>query len=466
MANLKIQRIDTSAPNAAKLLNALRRAPDEGADMVSPAQRKLTQAVFGEALSPAKVVERICHDVKAKGMSQVIHYTEQFDKVKLTPKTVRVSADELASAFAAADPAFLDNVRNIRDSIFQFQSGLLSQDALLCRSGYSEVQVRYRPLRRVGVCCPGGAAAYPSTLLMTVCPAQAADVKQIVVVMPPTPTGAGSPDMLAVCHLLGITEVYRIGGAQAVAAMAYGIDGLPKVDMIVGPGNIFVTLAKRHVYGQVAIDCLAGPSEIVVVGDDTSHPEYIAADMLAQAEHPGSAVLVTWSQNVIDEVEQFLVSKLETLARAEIARSSLNDYGAFVLVRDIDEAVSVVNDLATEHLHIQLRDPEGFADRIDNAGAIFLGQYTPVAIGDYASGPSHVLPTGGTARFASGLTANDFRRRTSIMEYTRNGLREISERVLLLSRKEGLTGHAESVTVRVAEHGATARPPRKAKPKK
>ena len=296
MPAFKLRRIDCTAPNAAKQLAALRTQFSNQAGIVSPTGRKLTQTVFGEAMAPAKVVERICEDVKKRGLPAVLHYTEQLDKVRLTPKMVRVTAEEMAEAFKAADPDFIETIRRCRNNVMQFQIGLLNKDAILTVSEHYELQLRFRPLKRVGICIPGGAAAYPSTLIMTVCPAQAADVKEIVVVMPPTANGADNPDMLAVCHALGVKEVYRIGGAQAVAALAYGTDETPAVDMIVGPGNIFVALAKQYVYGQVAIDCVAGPSEIVVVADDSAQPEFIACDMIAQAEHsPGVAVLVTWS---------------------------------------------------------------------------------------------------------------------------------------------------------------------------
>ncbi len=330
-------------------------------------------------------------------------------------------------------------------------------------SEHYELQLRHRPLKRVGVCIPGGAAAYPSTLLMTVCPAQAAEVKDIVVVMPPTANGANNKDMLAVCHLLGVKEVYRVGGAQAVAALAYGVDGMEPVDMIVGPGNIFVTLAKRFVFGQVAIDCLAGPSEVVVAADESAQPDFVALDLIAQAEHsPGVPVLVTWHSELPDEVERSLNKQLPHMDRGELARACLETYGAFVVVKDRAEGVKVVNQLAPEHVHVQTRDPEAFAEKIDNAGAIFLGPFTPVAVGDYAAGPSHVLPTGGTARFASGLSVNDFRRRTSILNFTRAGLREIADDVIQMATKEGLTAHAASVSARVADKPLQLRPSKKA----
>ena len=465
MPALKVRRIDCSAPNAAKQLAALRDQFSNRGNVVSAAGKKLTQAVFGEALPPSEVVSRICEDVKKRGLAAVLHYTEQFDKVKLTPKMVRVSAEEMAAAFKAADPEFIDTIRRSRDNVMQFQIGLLNKDAVLTSSEHYELQMRYRPLKRVGICIPGGAAAYPSTLIMTVCPAQAADVKEIVVVMPPTDNGANNPDMLAVCHALGVKEVYRIGGAQAVAALAYGTEETPAVDMIAGPGNIFVALAKQYVYGQVAIDCMAGPSEIVVVADESTQPEYIACDLIAQAEHsPGVGILVTWVPTLLDEVEVFLNKQLATLERGDLARASLTDFGAFILVKDADEAALVVNQLATEHLHVQTRDPEPFAEKIDSAGAIFLGAFTPVALGDYAAGPSHVLPTGGTARFASGLTANDFRRRTSIMSFTRNGLRDIADDVIYLAHKEGLSGHAATIEIRLRDQGPAPRPPKKKEP--
>jgi histidinol dehydrogenase len=331
-----------------------------------------------------------------------------------------------------------------------FQLGILHGDAVLSIAGSHELHLRYRPVRRVGVLIPGGAAAYPSTLLMTVCPAQAAGVKELAVVMPPTKTGAYNPDLLAVCHELGVTEVYRIGGAQAVAALAYGVDGIPAVDMLVGPGNLFVALAKRHVFGQVAIDCIAGPSEVVVVADESAHAEYVAADLIAQAEHaPGASILVTWHEPLLDEVAEALERQLSALERGEQARESLEAFGAFVLARDLADAAARVNQLAPEHLHIATRYPEAVAERIDNAGAIFLGHYTPVALGDYVAGPSHVLPTGGTARFASGLSANDFLRRSSILHFTPAGLARMADDVRLLAEKEGLTGHAASVEVRL-----------------
>jgi histidinol dehydrogenase len=451
MPALNLRRIRCADSRAAQQLAELRRQLTSQADVVSPRGRELTVAVFGEPLPPGRVVERVCADVRARGLDALLHYTQQFDGVALTPQTLRVSAAELAAAHAAAEPAFLETVRRVRQNVMGFQLGLLHSEAVLSVAGSHELRLRYRPMRRVGVCVPGGAAAYPSTLLMTVCPAQAAGVKEIAVVLPPTPSGAYNQDILATCRELGVTEVYRVGGAQAVAALAYGVAGLPAVDMIVGPGNLFVTLAKKYVYGQVAIDCLAGPSEVVVLADASASPAFVAADLLAQAEHdPATSILITWHEPLLDEVAAALGSQLATLARAAQARNSLETFGALVLARDADEAIEWVNRIGPEHLHIETQDPEALVPRIDNAGAIFLGHFSPVALGDYAAGPSHVLPTGATSRFASGLSATDFLRRSSVLSYTRAGLAALAPDVVRLAQKEGLTAHAASVEIRLS----------------
>jgi histidinol dehydrogenase len=452
MASLKLQRIFCGRAGAAAQLAALRGLLGAQGNVVSARGRALTEKVFGQALPPGRVVERICEDVRTKGRDALFHYTEQFDKVRLDADSLRVTPAEMAQAHAGADPAFLEAVRRVRQNILAFQLGIIHRTAVLNVAGRHELRLRYRPMRRVGILIPGGAAAYPSTLLMTVCPAQAAGVPELAVVMPPTPSGAYNRDQLAVCHELGVREVYRVGGAQAVAALAYGVEGLPAVDMIAGPGNLFVALAKRHVFGQVAIDCIAGPSEVVVMADASAPPEFVAADLIAQAEHaPGASILVTWHEPLLDAVEAALNRQLAQLSRGDLARESLEQFGALVLARHEDEAVFCVNELAPEHVQISTQNPDALCDRVDNAGAIFLGHFTPVALGDYAAGPSHVLPTGGTARFASGLTANDFLRRSSVLQFTREGLALMADDVRLLAEREGLTGHAASVSVRLPQ---------------
>jgi histidinol dehydrogenase len=288
---------------------------------------------------------------------------------------------------------------------------------------------------------------------MTVVPAQVAGVSDIVVVAPPTPFGADNPDILAVCHELGVREVYRVGGAQAIAALAYGLELLPRVDFVAGPGNLFVALAKKYVFGECGIDSLAGPSEIVVIADDSSPIEFVAADLLAQAEHaPGASLFVTWVRELAERLEGELEAQCRRLARGELARQSLAEFGAIILVRDSGHAVEIVNSLAPEHLHVVTRDAHRMAERLHTAGAVFLGPFTPVALGDYVAGPSHVLPTGGSGRWASGLSANSFRRSYCEIEYTSEALRTSSGAVQLLAQRENLSAHAESISVR-SQHG-------------
>src|SRR3954447_2662180 len=449
---LNISRIDTSSDDARGAIRELRRQLSPAGNVVSPRGRERTIAAFGAPLTPQQVVERICSDVQARGLDAALDYTAKLDGVTLDPSAVRVPAAEMAAAFKAADPIYVRTIRRVRENVLAFQMGILNRDATLRHGPSCELRLRYRPLRRVGVCIPGGAAAYPSSLLMTVVPAQAAGVPEIAVVVPPTPFGGYNDDLLAACHALGVREVYRIGGAQAVAALAYGVDGIEPVDKIVGPGNLFVALAKRHVYGEVDIDSIAGPSEVVLIADWTADPRFVASDLISQAEHsPGASVLITWEADLIDRVADALAQQLARLSRGDLARDSLERFGALILVRDEDEAVSLTNLIAPEHLHVSTSDPDRLAERLTDAGAIFLGHDTPVALGDYAAGPSHVLPTGGTARWASGLSSNDFLKRTSMIYVNRDGLEAFAPDVRTLADKEGLTAHRYSVDVRLEE---------------
>jgi len=446
---LNIARIDTRDPASVGQIAALRAKLAVDGNVVSEEGRRKTMEAFGEPLSPQQVVERICRDVRQRGLAAVLEYTAKLDGKSLTPSELQVSPAELAAAHAAAEPAFLETVRRIRDRILRFQRAILHRDVRVETEHGGYLAQRYLPLRRVGVCVPGGAAAYPSTVLMTVVPAQAAGVEEIVVVAPPTAFGSYNKDLLATCHELGVTEVYRIGGAQAVAALAYGVDGLERVDKIVGPGNLFVALAKKFVFGEVGIDSIAGPSEVLLIADETTRADFAAADLIAQAEHaPGSAILISWSEPLIDQVAAELERQLSPLARGKVARQSLEAFGALILVRDENEAAQLANELATEHLHVACANANQLAENIRYAGAVFIGPYSPVPLGDYAAGPSHVLPTGATARFASGLSANDFLRANSVMHFTQEGLEVIANDVLTLADKEGLTGHARSVQIR------------------
>ena len=356
------------------------------------------------------------------------------------------------AAFKKAEPAYIRTLRRVRENVLAFQMGILNRDATLRRGPNCELRLRYRPLRRVGVCIPGGAAAYPSSLLMTVIPAQAAGVEEIAVVVPPTPFGGYNDDLLAACHALGVKEVYRIGGAQAVAALAYGVEGIAPVDKIVGPGNLFVALAKRHVYGQVDIDSIAGPSEVVLIADWTADPRYVAADLISQAEHaPGASVLITWEPDLIDRVAEALVQQLAMLSPRRPGPRQPRTLRRLDPGPRRGRGDRALQPDRAEHLHVSTADPDRLADRLVNAGAIFLGHDTPVAVGDYAAGPSHVLPTGGTARWASGLCSNDFLKRTSLIYFNHDGLQQIAPDVRILADKEGLTAHRYSVDVRL-EH--------------
>ena len=449
--NLKILRIDSRRDDIRAAMDELRRRLSPRGDVVSQEGRKRTLEIFGEPLSPVEVVGRICRDVDQKGLDAVLDYSARIDKADLTPETLRVPAEALAEAHARADGEFLATVRRVRKQIAQFQEAILHHDVRLEVPGGYLVE-RYRPLDRVGICVPGGAAAYPSTVLMTAVPAQVAGVRELAVVAPPTPFGAYNPDVLATCHELGITEVYRLGGAQAVAALAYGVEGIPRVDKIVGPGNLFVALAKRHVYGEVDIDSIAGPSEVVVIVDGSTRAEYTAYDLIAQAEHaPGASVLIGWDAEVLDAAVAELARRLGQVERGELARQSLEEFGAVILARDADEACALTDEIAPEHLHIATEDADRLVEKIRHAGAIFLGNYTPVALGDYAAGPSHVLPTSGTARFASGLSANDFLRANSILHFSRRGMMNLAPDVQVLATKEGLTAHRASVEIRMKE---------------
>ena len=452
---LTIQTIDCSIQDPFEALAELRKKLSPQGDMVSEAGRHRTIALFGEPLAPRQVVERICNDVRDRGLVAVLQYTAKLDNKELSAETMRVSPDEIAAAHSACDKQFLATIRRIRENIVEFQTRILHEDVQLIRQdGTSRVELRqrYLPLRRIGICVPGGAAAYPSTVLMTAVPAKTAGVKEIAVVVPPTEFGGYNPFLLATCAEVGITEIYRIGGAQAVAAMAYGVEGLPRVDKIVGPGNLFVALAKQHVFGEVDIDSIAGPSEVVLLADESANAEFIAADLISQAEHsPGSGVLITWHAPLIAAVQIELDKQLKQLPRGDLALASLNGYGALILARDEDQAVALADWLAPEHLHISTANPEQILSRIQNAGAIFMGHSTPVAVGDYFAGPSHVLPTGGTARFANGLCANDFLKRSSVIAYNRDALEDAASDIRRIATVEGLTAHSASVDVRLED---------------
>lgn len=450
MVPLKIRRIDTRQDDFRMALAELRQRLSPQGDVVTLEGRRRTMEVFGQALTPAEVVDRICRDVEARGIEAVLEYSARIDRVELSAEGLRVPPEELAQAHGQADPQFLAAVRRIRENIAAFQQAILHREVRVDVPGGYLIQ-RYRPLERVGICVPGGAAAYPSTLLMTAVPAQVAGVTELAVVAPPTRFGAYNLHLLAVCHELGIREVYRLGGAQGVAALAYGAGPIRRVDKIVGPGNLFVALAKQRVFGRVGIDSIAGPSEVVVIVDHSAPPAHTACDLLAQAEHaPGASILIAWQPEVLDAALAELSARVVQMERGNLARQCLEDFGAAILVRDADEACRLADEIAPEHLHIATAEADLLAERIRHAGAIFVGHYSPVALGDYAAGPSHVLPTSGTARFASGLSANDFLRSASVLCFSRQGLARLAQDACVLATVEGLSAHRASLEARLS----------------
>lgn len=400
-------------------------------------------------------VKAILSAVRERGDTALVEFTERFDGVKLAPAELRVGVGELEAAERAVGQATLEALRYAAERIVTFHRHALPRSWWVEDANGSLLGQQVRPLERVGIYVPGGRAAYPSTVLMTAVPARVAGVREIVLVSPPAPDKSLPAAVLAAARVAGVTEAYKVGGAQAVAALAYGTQTIRRVDKIVGPGNIYVALAKSKVFGQVGIDMLAGPSEVVVVADEGAEPEWIAADLLAQAEHDLMArvVLLTPAVDLVESVAGALERRLAGLARGTIARKALENNGALVLTRDLAEAVEIANRLAPEHLELQVRDPFSLLPSVRHAGAVFLGGYTPEVIGDYVAGPNHVLPTGGTARFSSALGVEDFIKRSSLIHYSDKGLREAWPHVEELSRVEGLQAHGAAAEVRLPERG-------------
>ncbi len=410
----------------------------------------MTAAAEQAGLDVRKTVADILADVEARGNAALIDCEARLDGANLTDATLRVSADEIAAAHAGAEPEFLALIRRVIANIRQYQQSIMHQAPPPVRRGGRTLAVRYTPVDRAAVYVPGGRAMYPSTVLMTVVPAQVAGVGEIVMVSPPTTDSDLNPMVLALAGELGVKEVYRLGGSQAVAAMAYGTSTIRPVDKIVGPGNAFVAEAKRQVMGRVGIDSIAGPSEVLIVADATAKCEWVAADMLAQAEHdPGSAVLVTDSPELAKAVATEIDRQLPGLERADALRSALDRYSAIIVVPDIDAACAVANDFATEHLQIITADDQAALGKIRHAGAIFLGPHTPVPLGDYYAGPSHVLPTGGTARFFGPLSVNDFLKASSVTSYDAPSLAADGPDVADFASREGLTAHANAIRIRM-----------------
>lgn len=397
-----------------------------------------------------QIVNDIVYDVKKNGDEALFRYTKEFDKIELTHQTVQVTEEEIKYAYTQVEQNLIKVIQKAAKRIKQFHEKQKLNSWLEPSENGEMMGQLIRPLEKVGIYVPGGKASYPSSVLMNAIPASVAGVSEIIMVTPAKKDGRVTPTTLVAAKEAGVTKIYKVGGAQAIAALAYGSTCIPKVDKICGPGNIYVALAKKSVYGQVNIDSVAGPSEILVIADDTANPVYVAADMLSQAEHDemASAMLVTDSQILAEAVQKELQRQTALLPRKEIIEKSLKNYGLIVIAKDMQQACALGNIIAPEHMEICTKEPFSLLPKIKNAGAIFLGEYTPEPLGDYMAGPNHVLPTGGTARFFSPLSIDDFIKKSSILSFSKEALLELAEDIVTFAQAEGLTAHANAVKVR------------------
>ena len=399
----------------------------------------------------AEAVEKIIEAVRVRGDEAVREYTMKFDR--RCPETFEVGREIINDALTAADPDFVSALLNAQENIAAFHQRQKTQSFLDPRKNGIILGQRVRGLHRVGLYVPGGTAAYPSSVLMNAIPAKIAGVGELVMVTPPGPDGRPNPDILVAAAICGVDRVFLMGGAQAVAALAHGTESVPRCDKIVGPGNIFVATAKRLLYGTVDIDMIAGPSEILIIADDSANPKYLAADLMGQAEHDrmASAVLLTTSGRLVEQTKAELARQIGRLERREIIEASLADFGAIVLCESEAQMVALANELAPEHLEVQVADPMRLLGALDNAGSVFLGEYTPEPLGDYYAGQNHVLPTGGTARFFSPLGVDSFVKRSAFLYYPREAMAEAAPDILTIAAREGLSAHANAVKVRLED---------------
>ena len=398
-------------------------------------------------------VKEILDKVKEEKDAAVFAYTAKFDGAELTADTIEVTDAEIEEAYAQVDDTLLTVIRKAKDNIESYHAKQRQNSWFDSKPDGTILGQKITPLHRVGVYVPGGKAVYPSSVLMNVMPAKVAGVDEIIMVTPPGKNGKVSPNTLVAAKEAGVDKIYKVGGAQAIAALAYGTESIPKVDKIVGPGNIYVALAKKAVYGHVSIDSIAGPSEILVVADETANPRYVAADLLSQAEHDelASAILVTTSEKLAHEVSNQVDGFLKELSRAEIISKSLDNYGYILLADTMEDVIDVANEIASEHLEIQTKNPFEVMTKIRNAGAIFIGEYASEPLGDYFAGPNHILPTNGTAKFFSPLSVDDFIKKSSIISYSREALQKVHKDIESFAKAEQLTAHANSIHVRFGE---------------
>ena len=398
-------------------------------------------------------VADILANVKEKGDEALFSYTREFDKVEVTPETIRVTEEEIKEVYEAVDASLLEVIRKALVNIRTYHEKQRQNSWFTSTENGTMLGQKITPLDRVGVYVPGGKAVYPSSVLMNIVPAKVAGVPHIVMTTPPGKDGKVNPSTLVAAKEAGADEIYKVGGAQAIGALAYGTSSIPKVDKIVGPGNIFVALAKKAVYGHVNIDSIAGPSEILVLADETANAHYVAADLLSQAEHDemASAILITTSTELAQNVEKEIEGYLKVLSRKEIISKSLENFGYILIAEGMDEAIEAANEIASEHMEIVTKDAFEVMMKVRNAGAIFIGEYSSEPLGDYFAGPNHVLPTNGTAKFFSALSVDDFIKKSSIVYYSRSALREIHKDIIQFAASEQLTAHANSIAVRFEE---------------
>ncbi len=417
----------------------------------SPEAAQRSCEIFGEVLTPQNAVERILKDIQKEGNLALLRYTELIDRVKLNSCELLVSEDEIQAAYKEVDDDFLKALKKAQVNIETYHRNQIQKSWFITDDDGVILGQKVAPIERVGLYVPGGRAAYPSSVLMNVIPAKVAGVKEVIMVTPPSREGKINPYSLVAASETGIKRIYKIGGAQAIAALAYGTESIPQVDKIVGPGNIFVALAKRAVFGRVGIDMIAGPSEIAIIADESGSPSFIAADLLSQAEHDpdASCILITPCKHLAEKVKKEVQTQLEEFSRREVAEASIMRHGYIFLVDSIEEAFEVANKIAPEHLELLIEEPFKFLDKVKNAGAVFLGPYSPEPVGDYMAGSNHVLPTSGTARFSSGLSVDAFIKKISIVGYTEDALLKTGSHIIRLTEAEGLYAHGKAVSLRI-----------------
>lgn len=395
-----------------------------------------------------ETVENILKDVKKRGDKALFEYTKKFDKVDL--KTLEVSEEEIQKAFDTIDKELLEVIKYSHDNIKLFHEKQVRNNFIVKKENGVSLGQIINSIEKVGLYVPGGTAAYPSTVLMNAVPAKIAGCKEIIMVTPPTSDGTILPSLLVAAKIAGVDRIFKVGGAQSIAALSYGTESIPKVYKIVGPGNIYVAMAKKMVYGEVSIDMIAGPSEVLIIADDSANPVHVAADLLSQAEHDklAASILVTNSKELAKNVAEQLEIQLKELEREEIARTSIENQGRIIITKTIDEAIKISNEIAPEHLELAVSNPFELLTRVKNAGSIFMGHNTPEPLGDYLAGPNHTLPTSGTAKFSSPLSVDDFIKKSSFIYYSKEGLEEVKDKVIKFAESEGLTAHARSVAKR------------------